>query len=72
MQSLFLSASQDVKKNCRLSTRERITIAILCYLCPKYYRFLGIGLEVMVNGQKFRSLFLVNEIVTTYLGLLYN
>ena len=26
------------------------------------------GLEAIVNGQEFRSLFLVNEIVTTYLG----
>ena len=46
-------------------------MAILFYLCPKSYRFLGVGLGAIDNMQEFRDLFLVNEIVTTYLGLLY-
>ena len=47
------------------------SIEILFYLSLKSYRFLGIGLGTMVNRQEFQNLFLVNEIVTTYLGLLY-
>jgi len=47
------------------------TIAILFYLCPRYYGFLGIGLRAMLNGQEFQSLFLVFKLSQPKRELLY-
>ena len=48
-----------------------LTIAIIFYLCPKFYRFFGIGLGSIVNRQEFRNLFLVFKLSQPIVGLLY-